>query len=102
MDAQMRNRSRPLSTPWQPGNDHHLARMFENSTKVNHVTTEPLIRLARAVSHEITRLEVELKVELGAHLDLEARTIVVRGAGLPCMGFSHHAGEPAEQVWLEA
>ena len=48
---------------------------------------EPLIPLARAVAHEISRLEAELGVELGTvRLDLEARTVMVRGAGLKEIG----------------
>lgn len=51
------------------------------------MSTEPLIPLARAVAYEIGKLETELKVKLGTvHLDLEARVVVVRGAGLKAWG----------------
>lgn len=51
------------------------------------MSSEPLIPLARAVASEITRLEAELDVELGTvRLDLEARVVVVRGAGLRAWG----------------
>lgn len=42
-----------------------------------------LIPLARTVFYEVARVEAELGVELGAVcLDIEQRTVVVKGAGL--------------------
>lgn len=51
------------------------------------MSLEPLIPLARAVTYEISNLEMELGVKLGTvRLDLEARTVVVRGASLKAWG----------------
>lgn len=47
--------------------------------------SKPLIPLARAVAHELGRLEAELGVEIGAVL-VRSGTVVVEGAGLKSWG----------------
>ena len=61
----------------------HLA-SYACSISIKQVS-EPLIPLARAVAHELGRLETELGVEIGEVL-VQSGTVVVEGAGLKSWG----------------
>lgn len=63
--------------------DDRRALSKKHSTRFDGMSPEPLIPLARVVGYELTSLEAQLGVRLGAvFLDLEARAVVVQGVGL--------------------